>query len=108
MPGQQQGGAVADLQVLRGNGHALADDILHLGPQALAIQGHAIAQDVHHILAEDTGGEQVQGKLAQLVDHGVSGIAASLVTHHHVVFTGEEVYHPALALVTPVDAHDCS
>ena len=106
VPGQQQGGPVADLQVLRGDGHALAGDVLHLGPQALAVQGHAVAQDVHHALAEDAGGQQVQGELAQLVDHGVAGVAAALIADHHIVLAGEEVHHPALALVAPVDAYD--
>ena len=81
-------------------------DVGHLSPQALAIQSHAVAQDVHHTLAEDAGGQQVQGKLAELVHHGMAGVAAALIADHHVVVRGHQVYHAALALVSPVDSHD--
>ena len=97
---------VADFQVLRRDGHALVHDVGHLSPQALAIQSHAVAQDVHHTLAEDAGGQQVQGKLAELVHHGMAGVAAALIADHHVVVRGHQVYHAALALVSPVDSHD--
>ena len=106
VPGQQQGRPVADFQVLRRDGHALVHDVGHLSPQALAIQSHAVAQDVHHTLAEDAGGQQVQGKLAELVHHGMAGVAAALIADHHVVVRGHQVYHAALALVSPVDSHD--
>ena len=62
VPGQEQGGPVADLQVLRGDGDAGGPDALHLVIKILAVQGHAVAQDVHHALPEDAGGQQVQGE----------------------------------------------
>ena len=92
--------------IFRRDGHALVHDVGHLSPQALAIQSHAVAQDVHHTLAEDAGGQQVQGKLAELVHHGMAGVAAALIADHHVVVRGHQVYHAALALVSPVDSHD--
>ena len=48
----------------------------------------------------------MQGKLAQLVDHGVAGVAAALVADDHVIVAGEQIHHAALALVAPVDAYD--
>ena len=106
MPGQQQRGPVTDLQVLGGNGNALAGDIHDLVPQALAVQGHAVAQNVHHALAEDAGGQQVQRELTLLVDDGMAGVAAALIADDHVIVLGQQVHHAALSLVAPVDAYD--
>ena len=48
----------------------------------------------------------MQGELAQLVDHGVAGVAAALIADDHVIIAGEQVHHAALALVAPVDTYD--
>ena len=48
----------------------------------------------------------MQHELAVFVDDGMSGIAAALEAHDHVEFFGQKVYHPTLAFVSPVDAHD--
>ncbi len=106
VPGQQQRGPVADFQVVRRDGNALGDDLLHFLPQALTVQGHAVAQDVDDAVPENAGGQQVEGKFALLVDHRVSGVAAALIADDHVVILGDQVYHTALALVAPVDAHN--
>ena len=106
VPGQQQGGPVADHQVVRRNGHALGGDVLYLLPQALAVQGHAVAQDVDHAVPEDAGGQQMEGEPALFVDDGVPGVSAALIADHHVVVLGDQVHHTALALVAPVDAHN--
>ena len=45
-------------------------------------------------------------KLAEIVHHGMAGVAAALIADHHVVVRGHQVYHAALALVSPVDSHD--
>ena len=106
VPGQQQGGPVADHQVVRGDGHALGGHLLDFLPQALAIQGHAVAQDVDHAVPENAGGQQMEGELALFVDDGVPGVPAALVADHHIVVLGNQVHHTALALVAPVDAHN--
>ena len=106
VPGQQQRGSVADLQIFRRDGYALGHHILHLIPEVLAVQRHAVAQNVDHALAENAGGQQVQGKFSQVVHHGVAGVAAALIAHHHIVVTGQQIHHAALALVAPVDAYD--
>ena len=106
VPGQQQGGAVADLQILGGDGHALRHHVLHLDPQVLAVQSHAVAQDVHHAIPENAGGQQVQGELALVVDDSVAGVAAALIADDHVIVAGQQVHHAALALVAPVDAYN--
>ena len=48
----------------------------------------------------------MQGKLAQIIDDGVTGVAAALIAHDHVIVAGEQIHHAALALVAPVDAYD--
>ena len=108
MPGQQQGGPVTDHQILRSDGHALGGDLLDFLPEIFRVQGNAVAQNVHDTLPEDTGGQQVQGKLAVLIDNGMTGVAAALITYDDVVVLGQKVHHPALAFVTPVDSYDCS
>ena len=106
VPRQQQRRPVADHQVFRRNGHAgglQRADLLH---QVLAVQRHAVAQHVHHAAAENTGGQQMQGEFAHLIDDGVSGVAAALIPYHYVEPLRQVIHHAALALVTPVDAYD--
>ena len=106
MPRQQQGGALADLQVLRCNRHTCGAQGLDLVIQVLAVERHAVAENVYHALAEDAAGQQVQGELALIVHDGVACVAAALIAHDHVEMVGEVVDHAALALVAPVDAYD--
>ena len=48
----------------------------------------------------------MQGKLALLVDDGMTGVAAALIADDHVIVAGQQVHHAALALVAPVDTYD--
>ena len=50
----------------------------------------------------------MESKLAMLVDDCVAGIAAALVTDHHIVILRQQVHHAAFALVTPVDSYNCA
>ena len=108
MPGQQQGGPIADAQVIRRQGDALGADLLHLDPEVFQIQGHAVAQDVQDALPEDAGGQEMEGEFAIFVDDGMAGVAAALVADDDVVAFGEEVDHAAFAFVAPVDAYNCA
>ena len=108
MPGQQEGGPVADLQILRGNGHPGGPEGVHLRQQVFAVQRHAVAQNVHHTFPENAGGQQVEGEGAPVIHHGMSGVAAALIPHHHVKVVGEIIHHAALAFVAPVDPYDCA
>ena len=106
VPGQQQGSAVTDLQVFGSQRNTLAHHILHLDPQVFAVHGNTVAQNVDHALAEDAGRQQMQSEFTQLVDHRVTGVAAALIADDHIIVLGQQVYHAALALVTPVDAYN--
>ena len=108
VPGQQEGGPVADLQILRGDGHPGGPEGVHLRQQVFAVQRHAVAQNVYHTFPENAGGQQVEGEGAPVIHHGMSGVAAALIPHHHVKVVGEIIHHAALAFVAPVDPYDCA
>ena len=108
VPGHQKAGAVRDLQVFRSQGNALGADFFHFLPQVLRVQRDAVAQDVYNALAENAGGQQMQGKFAVFIDDGVARVAAALVADYDVVVLGQQVNHAALALVAPVNANDCA
>ena len=50
----------------------------------------------------------MQSKFAVLIDHSMACVAATLVTDDDIIAFRQQVYHSALALVTPVDAYDCT
>ena len=108
MPGHQQRGTVTDFQVFGGDGHALRLQLGDFLPQVLGVKGNAVAQNVHHALAENTGGQQVQRKLAILIDDGMTGVAAALIANHNVIVLGQQVHHTALAFIAPVNTNDCT
>ena len=108
MIGHADGGLVADFEALRRDLDATVPEALYLAAQVLQVDDHARAQHVHRARAEDAGGHEVEDEPAPVVDHGMAGVVAALVADDHVVALAEQVHHAALALVAPVDAHDCS
>lgn len=50
----------------------------------------------------------MQGKFAVFVDDGVARVVAALIPADDIIVACDEVDHPALALVAPVDAYDCT
>ena len=108
VPGQQQGGPVADLQVFRADGDALFTHLLDLLPEVLRVQRYAVSQNVDDAGMKNPGRQQVQGKLAVLIDHRVPGVAAALIADDHVVILCQQVDHAAFSLIAPVDAHNCA
>ena len=108
VPGQQQGSAVTDLQIVGSDGHPGSPELIHFIQQILAIKRNAITQNVHNTLTENAGGEQVQSKGPLVIYDRVTGVAAALITDHDVIVIGEIIYHAALALVAPVDTYDCT
>ena len=108
VPGQQQRRPVADFQVVRGDGHALAGDILHFLPQVFRVNGDAVSQNIYNTLPENAGGQQMQGKFAMLIDDGMAGVATALIADDDVIVLGQQIDHASLSLVTPVDADDYS
>ena len=45
---------------------------------------------------------------AIFVHNGVTGVVAALIAADDVVFSGDQVDHTTLALVAPVDTHNCA
>ena len=108
VPGQEQGRALAYEQVFRSYANSAAAQLLHLLQETLAVQRHAGTQDVQHPGPEHARGQQVQRKFAQLIFHRVARVPAALVADDGVAVLGEQVHHPALALVAPVEAYHCA
>ena len=106
VPGQQQGSTVRDQQLSGIDGNALGAHVLHLHPQVLHIQRHSVAQDIDHVRAENARGQQVQSESAEIIDDGVAGVPAALITHDDIEPVRQHVHHAAFALIAPVDAHD--
>ena len=69
--------------------------------QRRGIDGDPGAQEVGHAGAEHTRGQLVQGEPPEVVDDGVTGVAAALKAGHHAGAGGQGVGDLALALVAP-------
>ena len=106
--GEDDGGAVGDLEVLRGDGNAGGLEVCNLLGEVLEVDDGAVAQHVDDALGEDARGDEVQGELAVLVHHGVAGVVAALIADDDVIIGGDQIDHAALALVAPVDAYHCA
>ena len=52
------------------------------------VQRDAVAQDVYNALAENAGGQQMQGKFAVFIDDGVARVAAALIADYDVIVAG--------------------
>ena len=47
----------------------------------------------------------MQGKGTLVIHHGMAGVAAALIPHHHVIMAGEVVHHAAFSLIAPVNTN---
>ena len=79
-----------------------------MAEKMLKVDDDAGAEYVHGVVAQYARRQQVEDELALLVDDGVTGVVAALITADDVIIRREQVDHAALALVAPVDSHDCS
>ena len=108
MVGQADNRAGAYLEVVRRDADARLAELGALIIKMLKVDNDAVADDVDGRLAQDAGGQEVENELALLIDDGVTGVVAALITADDVIIRREQVDHAALALVAPVDSHDCS
>ena len=106
VPRQNQRGTLTDLQVLGPDRHALPDHGLHFLIQILQIESHAVSEDIHNTLAENSRRQQMKCKLAVLIYHRMSGVAAALIAYDKVKPLGQKVDHTTLALIAPVDTNN--
>ena len=49
----------------------------------------------------------MQGEFSVFIDDRMPCVAAALVAHHHVILLRQQIHHPALSFIAPVDADDC-
>ena len=108
MDRQHHHGAVGNLEIVGGDLHAGRAQAVDLAAQVLQVNHRARTQQVDGLRMEDAGGQQVQREFAVLVDDRVARVVAALIAHNHLKLIREVVHHAALALVAPVDAHDCT
>lgn len=104
VPGHEYARTVADHEVVGRYRNALAHDLAHFAPEVLRIKGDAVAENIHDSVAEDAGGQKMQGEFALFVYYGVTRVAAALKADDHVIILGQKVDHTALAFIAPVDA----
>ena len=101
--GHDEMGLARDLQVGRGDTPAL--EIVDLLAKHGGIDDHPVADDGHDLGVEYAGGDQVEGELAALVLHGVTGVVAALIADHHVGLLAQQVGDLAFAFIAPLGAH---
>ena len=106
--GEDNGRPVGDAEVFRRDGDPSVHQGLHFTPEVLQVDDDTVAQNIHNALGENAGGDQMQGKLAVLIDDGVPSVVAALVAADNIIVFGDEIDHAALSFVTPVDAYDCA
>ena len=98
--------AIADRQSARVDRISLRLQLVHLLDELRGIQGGAVADHVEDAGAQDPGRHQVK-RLAPVADpHGVAGVRAAVVAHHHVEVAGQVVDDLALALVPELQSAD--
>lgn len=102
------GSTVADLEVFGAYRNAALTQARCFVKQVLKVDDYAGAEDIDGVVAQDTGGKQVQDELALVVYNGVAGVIAALIADNDIVLFREQVDHTALALIAPVGSNDCS
>jgi hypothetical protein len=85
---------------------ALGTDRIDLRQQRPGIDHHAVADDRQLARPHHAGGQQAQLVFDIADDERVPRIMAALEAHHHIGTAGQPIDDLALALVTPLHAHN--
>jgi hypothetical protein len=83
-----------------------SQDMVDFLEQGRDIQGHTIADDIRDMTVKDARRQLVQGKFAVVVDDGVAGIGAALVTNDNIGLAGKHVGNLAFSFIAPVTAYN--
>ena len=86
-------------------GHAALGEAVDLGQQDLGVDDHAVADDRRDLGGQHPRGQQVERVALVPDDHRVAGVVAALVPDHVVDAVAQQVGRLALALITPLRAH---
>ena len=79
--------------------------VLHFRGQGLRVHDHSVSQDTDFACVQDTGRNQVQGKvLAGELDR-VPGIVAALESHVQIISGHEEIDDFPFSLITPLQTY---
>ena len=101
---ENDGCPVADFKVFRRDGNACPAQRFHFAPERLKVDHSAVAKHVNDARAEDARGNEMQGKFAIFVDHGVARIVSALIAAYDIAFFGEKIDHAAFSFVAPVNS----
>ncbi len=85
---------------------ARLSQLVHLTQDAVGVDHGARAYNTFGCRVKDPRWHEMQSKRAELVDHRVAGIVATLKTNDHIGVLGEKVDDTPLTLVAPLGAHD--
>jgi hypothetical protein len=85
---------------------ALGHEHVHLLDQGGGLDHHSGGQIADDLGVDDARRHEVERELTVRVAHGVAGVVAAVVPHHHGVARRQQVHHLALALVAPLASDD--
>ena len=107
MIGKNQRAGLADAQPFTRRDAALLQHG-QLFQQGRGREHHAVADETLDVLAQDARGNQVQHRFPAVNDQRMTGVVATLETHHGGRPVGQQIDHLALAFITPLgpDDHD--
>ena len=76
--------------------------------ECLRIDYHPWADHIDRIRIEDTGGDEVELKGTEVVDHRVASVIATAIAYDKARPIGEQVYQMAFSFITPLSADQCN
>ena len=74
--------------------------------ESLGVHDHAVTNHGNGVVAQNTGGQQLQLKLLAVHHHGVTGVVTAVGLDHVVYAGAEQVGSLALTLIAPLGAHN--
>ena len=74
--------------------------------ESLGVHDHAVTNHGDGVVAQNTGGQQLQLKLLAVHHHGVTGVVTAVGLDHVVYAGAEQVGSLALTLIAPLGAHN--
>ena len=78
----------------------------NLCEECLGVHDHTVTDHGNGVIAQNTGGQQLQLKLLAVHHHGVTGVVTAVGLDHVVHAGAEQVGSLTLTLIAPLGAHN--